>query len=185
MAPVLPAIPIIPNSPSAARKPSRDAPSAPTMKELEAAPVTTDATPQTVAESEPVEIAPAPSPQPPPPPKSWADLVRSKNSAPLSQPVIAGSQLPSGLLAPKTGALSDVLSQLNLESTQGSSKITLLQPRGLVNTGNMCYMNSVCLKQLRWLLANNWLGSPNGSLLHSFLRFPRQGIKESHTCFQK
>lgn len=37
----------------------------------------------------------------------------------------------------------DVLNSLGANVDQYSEKIAFLEPRGLVNTGNMCYMNSV------------------------------------------
>jgi ubiquitin carboxyl-terminal hydrolase 10 len=43
----------------------------------------------------------------------------------------------------KSETLADVLSSLGEDVTQYSDKIGFLEPRGLVNTGNMCYMNSV------------------------------------------
>ncbi|KAI4258013.1 MAG: hypothetical protein LQ352_001403 [Teloschistes flavicans] len=76
-------------------------------------------------------------------PKSWADLVRTK---PLG--TTAGTkasedapQQVNGFQQPKPGSLLDVLRSYDTES--GSSRVAFLEPRGLVNTGNMCYMNSV------------------------------------------
>lgn len=45
----------------------------------------------------------------------------------------------------KSESMSDVLASLGGESVRYSEKIAFLEPRGLVNTGNMCYMNSVRL----------------------------------------
>lgn len=38
----------------------------------------------------------------------------------------------------------------SFDASSGESNVTFLEPRGLVNAGNMCYMNSVCI-----LLARN------------------------------
>lgn len=43
----------------------------------------------------------------------------------------------------KNQALGDVLSSLGDDVAKYSDKVSFLEPRGLVNTGNMCYMNSV------------------------------------------
>ena len=77
-------------------------------------------------------------------PKSWADLVRTM--AP-PKPIPAQSETISphttANLPIKTESLADALSSYSVESISHSSKISFLEPRGLVNTGNMCYMNSV------------------------------------------
>jgi ubiquitin carboxyl-terminal hydrolase 10 len=43
----------------------------------------------------------------------------------------------------KSASLVDVLSNLGTDVEEYSNKIAFVEPRGLVNTGNMCYMNSV------------------------------------------
>ncbi|MCJ1479664.1 hypothetical protein MMC13_008350 [Lambiella insularis] len=78
-------------------------------------------------------------------PKSWADLVRSK--APL-QPsgTNANNSLTTSsdnLNVSKAGSLSNVLSSFTVLDNEMRSKIAFIKPRGLVNTGNMCYMNAV------------------------------------------
>ena len=78
-------------------------------------------------------------------PKSWADLVRTK-APPKSDSTAPNGTIstqPNGILPSKTGSLADTLSSYSVESISNSSKICFLEPRGLVNTGNMCYMNSV------------------------------------------
>ena len=89
-------------------------------------------------------------------PKSWADLVRTKA---LSGVPIASlpneSVVPqlNGFATTKTGSLSDVLTSFDARSNDENHKISFLEPRGLVNTGNMCYMNAVSKS-----LANAFLG---------------------------
>lgn len=78
-------------------------------------------------------------------PKSWADLVRNNapraalnghtNGSSVAQNTAFGSS--------KAGSLSEVLMLFNSTTNEIDSKITFLKPRGLVNTGNMCYMNAV------------------------------------------
>ncbi|KAI4220786.1 MAG: hypothetical protein L6R36_007371 [Xanthoria steineri] len=76
-------------------------------------------------------------------PKSWADLVRAKPSnIPSGVKAMDGAPLPvNGLQHPKPSSLVDVLRDYDLSSE--NSRVVFVEPRGLVNTGNMCYMNSV------------------------------------------
>ena len=73
-------------------------------------------------------------------PKSWADLVRSKNSAAATISADNAVQPLNGSQHSRAGSLAEVLSQHRVELDE---KKGFLEPRGLVNTGNMCYMNSV------------------------------------------
>lgn len=78
-------------------------------------------------------------------PKSWADLVRTM-APPKS--TIAASEAnvvtqTNGVTNTKTASLSEALSSYNVAEAREISKLAFLEPRGLVNTGNMCYMNSV------------------------------------------
>jgi ubiquitin carboxyl-terminal hydrolase 10 len=87
------------------------------------------------AESKPVEaVKPAA-------PKSWADLVRNKNLARNAANQSAPSGVVNGVV--KSQSVADVILNLGDDVSQYSDKVTFLEPRGLVNTGNMCYMNSV------------------------------------------
>ncbi|MCJ1421919.1 Ubiquitin carboxyl-terminal hydrolase 10 [Xylographa parallela] len=79
-------------------------------------------------------------------PKSWADLVRSK--APLQASTASNSQdtsssLDNSVSTFRGGSLSDVLTTFNVTDSETRSKIAFIKPRGLVNTGNLCYMNSI------------------------------------------
>ncbi|KAL8692305.1 MAG: hypothetical protein Q9218_002647 [Villophora microphyllina] len=76
-------------------------------------------------------------------PKSWADLVRTKpsNTASGAKASEDAPQQVIGFQQPKPGSLVEVLRSYDTES--GSNRVVFLEPRGLVNTGNMCYMNSV------------------------------------------
>lgn len=78
-------------------------------------------------------------------PKSWADLVRTKpmSAAAGAKALDETPQQVNGFQQPKPGSLLEVLRSYDTES--GSSRVAFLEPRGLVNTGNMCYMNSVSL----------------------------------------
>jgi ubiquitin carboxyl-terminal hydrolase 10 len=76
------------------------------------------------------------------PPKSWAELLRAKN-APVAAHTPAtpnGTVAANGPTTPKSNSLADTLASFSVNSLQ---KVTFLEPRGLVNSGNLCYMNSV------------------------------------------
>ena len=78
------------------------------------------------------------------PPKSWADLVRTKPAASNASSTYAlqgthGNSLASS----KNGTLHEALASYRVTKPGEQSKTSFLEPRGLVNTGNMCYMNSV------------------------------------------
>lgn len=85
-------------------------------------------------------VAPAPEPSKPAAPKSWADLVKINNKPKSSAGTANGQAVTNGIQLPKTAPLADALRQY---SVQSDAKLAFLEPRGLVNTGNMCYMNSV------------------------------------------
>ncbi|OMP88683.1 putative ubiquitin carboxyl-terminal hydrolase 3 [Diplodia seriata] len=96
----------------------------------------------TIASPESERTATATSPAPKAAPKSWADLVRTKNAA-AAAPVASSSNgisAANGFAAAKSDSMADVLQTYNVNA---DNKIAFLAPRGLVNTGNMCYMNSI------------------------------------------
>ncbi|KAF2861422.1 cysteine proteinase [Piedraia hortae CBS 480.64] len=71
-------------------------------------------------------------------PRTWADLVRLPVN---SGKVEADSAVvTNGIALPHATTLSEALRQY---SVAANPKLSFLQPRGLVNTGNMCYMNAV------------------------------------------
>ncbi|QIW99062.1 hypothetical protein AMS68_004580 [Peltaster fructicola] len=71
-------------------------------------------------------------------PKSWADLVRIRGTA--ARPAAAPHEVLNGVASlPKNATLAEALRQYVVQSSQ----ISFFEPRGLVNTGNMCYMNSI------------------------------------------
>lgn len=146
--PIIPATPIIPTG---AASHTRNAPSGSQSSTEHAATVplaeadlseNNMITPTASAPAQSPESTPAvASPPPKAAPKSWADLVRSK--APPSSaaaPSSTNGALTNGVNASRATSLSDALRDFDVDSER---KICFLEPRGLVNTGNMCYMNSV------------------------------------------
>ncbi|EPS37470.1 hypothetical protein H072_8852 [Dactylellina haptotyla CBS 200.50] len=89
----------------------------------------------------------------PPAPRSWADLVRSKSSKDSlssNKPALIipnNSQLVSSSLGDvHTQTLAEVLQNFTADQSavaHQDSLAILIEPRGLINTGNMCFMNSI------------------------------------------
>lgn len=95
--------------------------------------------PQANAEAATAEPAPAPSG-----PKSWANLFKgATQTARLDTGAAGSSTTAAGFAKSNNESLADALVSFNANIHSG--KISFLEPRGLVNTGNMCYMNSVSI----------------------------------------
>ncbi|KZF20721.1 cysteine proteinase [Xylona heveae TC161] len=157
------AVPVVPLVPATPQTASQSKPALP--KANQAAPVSADQPspalthPTGVEESlesskekaEVTEKSPEPSVASPTPPKaapkSWADLVRNKsiaaNAPSASATPLNGAIQTNGFSAARAGSLGEALHSFNVESVVRESRIQFVEPRGLVNTGNMCYMNSV------------------------------------------
>lgn len=138
----IPAIPLIPIK--SAKAPSATSTTQKSVK----SPVASQQTPAQIEEGSSeagvsVEETPKASPKPAAP-KSWAELLRAKNApAPAqapSAPVSNGVVPAAGPTVPKSNTLADVLASFSVDSEK---KVSFIEPRGLVNTGNLCYMNSV------------------------------------------
>ena len=82
----------------------------------------------------------------------------SHPAAPLKPAGIDSQAQLNGFDSPKAGSIASVLSTFGAPGTN-ESKIAFLEPRGLVNTGNMCYMNAViknlCSPLVSCALSNN------------------------------
>ncbi|PLB39169.1 mRNA-binding ubiquitin-specific protease UBP3, partial [Aspergillus candidus] len=131
--PVVPIVPVIPGPPTPRQAPTDDAGRSPE------APKATGV----VAEADSAAAGEANKPSPQATPKSWADLVRNKAIAKGAGTGGAPPVVSNGLVNVKTESMADVLTSLGVDVSQYSDKVAFLEPRGLVNTGNMCYMNSV------------------------------------------
>lgn len=97
------------------------------------------------------EEAAATTPPAKPVPKSWADLVRRNVPASTTSGTTNVGAITTGAQLPKSASLADALKQY---SVQTDFRLSFIEPRGLVNTGNMCYMNSVCLLKHTMKLRN-------------------------------
>lgn len=81
-------------------------------------------------------------------PKSWADLVRTMGPPnPIARAPVANEATAqtNGFGTNNAGSLADALNSYSVKGSSETAKVAFLEPRGLVNTGNMCYMNSVSL----------------------------------------
>lgn len=129
-----------------------------------AAPV--EATPVEAAPIEEARTAPAPAK-----PVSWAALLHKTASA---QPKVAATpqatspteQAKSSLPKSNIEKLSDALTSFSAKTKD--SKIAFLEPRGLVNTGNMCYMNSVLQVLIFCIPFYDFLEVVGANAKHSF-----------------
>jgi ubiquitin carboxyl-terminal hydrolase 10 len=75
-------------------------------------------------------------------PKLWTGLFNPATAtAPGTKNDTQTALLP-GFGKTNAETLAEALRSFNAVSD--SSRVTFLEPRGLINTGNMCYMNSVC-----------------------------------------
>jgi len=175
-------VPVVPAIPKAASRESPKPAPENTGEEPRgsATEVEPDAAKAEVAEAEPgaTEEVKDPAPKAWTTPKLWTGLF---NPA-VTTSTAASSESGRAAAAPGFGktnseSLADALRLFNAISSE--SKVAFLEPRGLVNTGNMCYMNSVSgfpLLLLRMLTPI--LGSPSSYFLYSFLQLLGSGQQE-------
>ena len=153
--PVLPIVPAVPNLPLASR-PTLRASASTASDVINAAPSNADHLANAVAtaakinaeesEASAKSIETVASPPVKATPKSWADLVRTvgqNTPARTAQAPTDSAAQTNGFATAKAGSLADALSSYSVKENNENAKLAFLEPRGLVNTGNMCYMNSV------------------------------------------
>ncbi|KAF1810122.1 cysteine proteinase [Eremomyces bilateralis CBS 781.70] len=169
--PIIPVTPAIPNIPQKSRKASEASQAPQLLREKPDTASTVVSTPpseSTITElASPTEQTSVPASEAKAVPKSWADLVRAKSTpsaAAAVQPATNGAHL-NGISAGNAGALGEVL---RLYSVDAEHKIPFLEPRGLVNTGNMCYMNSILQVLLYSTPFYDFLDQIGKRALHSF-----------------
>ncbi|KAG0072923.1 hypothetical protein BGZ89_001598 [Linnemannia elongata] len=132
---------------------------------------TTTDTPLTINGQDESSNTPA-TPAAPAKPKSWAELLRSKNPAAPSPAIIAnGTAAQKPVEANKTptvnGAKFDGIADV-LHKYQTTYSSVLIQPRGLVNNGNMCFMNAILQPLLHCPPFYNLLMQIGKHVVHSF-----------------
>jgi ubiquitin carboxyl-terminal hydrolase 10 len=166
--PTIPAVPLIPIKPiKAGSVTSTTQKSAkPAAEKVEPQKADGPASPTPKAEAGPEET-PKPSPPAKAAPKSWADLVRSRAApAPAQSPAANGVVATTGPPVAKSNSLSDALASF---SVHADTKVSFLEPRGLVNSGNLCYMNSVRMSVASPLTTLTCLDSSNTIVLCALL----------------
>ncbi|KAH0389677.1 cysteine proteinase, partial [Aureobasidium melanogenum] len=159
--PIVPAVPAVP----AARPKTASSEAVPNAAEQGvSAAEPAVAQPEASAEAKPAEPA---TPALKAAPKSWADLMRSKNSAvaAASSTVVNGTGPTNGAAPSRASTLAGALKQFNVDD---NDKIAFLEPRGLVNTGNMCYMNSILQILVYCMPFYNFLDQVSKRAAHSF-----------------
>ena len=161
--PPAPIIPAIPNLPVAQRPTKRTSASVPSEALNAAEPSNSDHLVHaeeaarvngSKAEESAKQVENTDSPSGKAVPKSWADLVRTKaapTASKTAQPTSEANIQANGFVTSKTRSLADALNSFDVKNSSDTGRLSFLEPRGLVNTGNMCYMNSVNLLQSHFL----------------------------------
>jgi ubiquitin carboxyl-terminal hydrolase 10 len=107
-----------------------------------------------------------------PPPKAWSQP-KAWGGVFKAGPSASSTLTDAGRVVPFFGqnnaeSLTEALKTFNAEAND--AKVTFLKPRGLVNTGNMCYMNSVStVPYIDVMCLTSISGSSSPCLLCTFL----------------
>lgn len=178
--PVIPLIPALPKAKSSPKE-AKPSPSVESVDQVQKETAAEDVTSQAgagptaakeVVAEEPQQGTAQPAPAPAPakaPPSSWANLF-AKPTASTTSPTTTGQAGTNGVAAEGPNAsdsnlsnfvksnASSVAEVLQAYRVNSVNNLAFLEPRGLINTGNMCYMNSVsahspadsATRQLTW-----------------------------------
>lgn len=161
--PLVPVVPVVPNVAGTPRRHTKTGSTATTETSKSTANITTEPEAETTSTDQIPDKETSPVPAAP---KSWAELLRAKNAAKPAVPSAAVDVNPLGM--PKSESLAHVLSSLGEDVTRYSDKVFFLEPRGLVNTGNMCYMNSVLQILVSCVPFHQFLDHVGRRAAHSF-----------------
>ncbi|KAF9735590.1 hypothetical protein PMIN02_009959 [Paraphaeosphaeria minitans] len=160
-----PAVPLIPIK--AAKAPSVTSTTQKSVKSADKENNSETATP--AIRGQETEETPKASPPPKAAPGSWAALLRTKNNAAVAAakaPAVSNGVAPiKGPPVPKSNSLGDVLASYSVDTHKN---ISFLEPRGLVNTGNLCYMNSILQVLLFCVPFYDFLDRYAKRVVHSF-----------------
>ncbi|KAF1831808.1 cysteine proteinase [Decorospora gaudefroyi] len=165
--PAVPRVPIRPAKAPSAASTTQQAVKSPVPAQAESS-QPEEATASTSEASVSLEETPKASPPKPAAPKSWAELLRAKNAPPAAQPAPTQNgtvTTTNGPTVPKSNTLADVLASFSVDSEK---KVSFIEPRGLVNTGNLCYMNSILQVLLFCVPFYDFLDQVAKRAVHSF-----------------
>ncbi|KAK4158536.1 hypothetical protein C8A00DRAFT_10755 [Chaetomidium leptoderma] len=188
VAPAVPALPVVPALPKASPKQTKPAASA-EKSSTEATTAPGEQQPEPITQTAgsvdgTTEVNTPEAPQPAPAwskPKLWTGLfskpvpaAASTSSADAAaQPQTNGSAADEAAVAPGTGSFaktnaSSLAQALQAYRASAPDRLTFLEPRGLVNTGNMCYMNSVLQVLIFCIPFYDFLDQVSKKAAHSF-----------------
>ncbi|KAH8726876.1 hypothetical protein GQ44DRAFT_612868 [Phaeosphaeriaceae sp. PMI808] len=166
--PVIPLFPIRSAKPASAASTTQKSVKSP-LPNQQAQPKGEEGSVSATEQSGDAEETPKASPPKSGPPKSWAELLRAKNAPavvpPPVTPSVNGVVAVNGPPPPRSNTLADVLASFSVDSEK---KISFLEPRGLVNTGNLCYMNSILQVLLFCVPFYEFLDQVAKRAVHSF-----------------
>lgn len=110
------------------------------------------------------------------PPSSWANLFTKKAGTPAVEPAESPSDKPVAngqgshpvsQLPPKSNA-TNMAEAIRAYQVGSLDNISFIEPRGLINTGNMCYMNSILQVLMFCVPFYEFLKQVGSKAAHSF-----------------
>ncbi|KAK4201441.1 hypothetical protein QBC40DRAFT_60306 [Triangularia verruculosa] len=187
--PAVPVLPVLPklapkDTQSLSRAPAGSAPAPATRdeKSTEGLPETNGINEKPKSDSTTAaQAAPVPAPVPAKP-KAWAALFAKSSPAPsvAASTAVVPRVHTNGNVADASTAASGAVGNLSKSTANslaealqayrptGIAKLPFLEPRGLVNTGNMCYMNSILQVLIYCIPFHDFLDQVFKKATHSF-----------------
>ncbi|KAL6892410.1 hypothetical protein HDV57DRAFT_179722 [Trichoderma longibrachiatum] len=177
-APAVPAVPVLPKhspKPSASVTPAAEEQQG--MNGDAAKSDNQDSAVADTAEPQPDDKNDAPSPVVRAPPTSWANLFAKPSARAAVHGSATGGDAVNGEAADGSNNFASGFAKSNIHSlaqaiqsyqVENIGKVDFLEPRGLINTGNMCYMNSVLQVLVSCVPFYDFLDQVGKKAAHSF-----------------